>query len=116
MKSPVIFLIIILFAISGVVAHPADSIKMTWDSTGTILNIQVYHSVKNPNNHFISSLMVDINGKEVIKQNFFRQVDKIAQFALYKIIDVKEQDKINVTTQCNIAGKKKATIIYTRNK
>ncbi|MEO0092422.1 MAG: hypothetical protein ABIK61_06915 [candidate division WOR-3 bacterium] len=116
MKPTNLFLIMLFLAVSVIVAHPADSIKMTFDSTGTILNIQVYHSVRNPNNHYINSIMVDINGKEIVKQNFFRQNDNLTQVALYKIIDVKEKDKINVTTQCNIAGKKKATLIYTINR
>lgn len=116
MKLIAVLLFMIVCKVSNIDAHPADSIKMTFDSTGTILTIQVYHSVKNPNNHYISSITVDINGKEIVKQNFFRQGDSVMQVALYKIIDSKEKDKINVSTQCNIVGKKKATLIYTVNR
>lgn len=103
-----------VFLLAGIgFGHPAESIKMNFDSTGTILTVVVTHPVKTPTNHYISSITVDINGKEKVKQTFSRQLDNSDQIAIYKLIDAKKDDKINVTTQCNITGKKKETIIYT---
>lgn len=95
-----------------VTGHPAESVKMSFDSTGTILTIAVNHPVKTPSNHYISSIIVDINGKEQVRQIYSSQINKTEQIAIYKLFNIKKNDKINVTTQCNIMGKKKETIIY----
>ncbi|MBS4015637.1 MAG: hypothetical protein KGZ86_04300 [Candidatus Latescibacteria bacterium] len=92
--------------------HAAESIEMSFDSTGTILFINITHPVKTPNNHYISSIIVDVNGKERIKQTFPAQIDNAQQVAIYKLFDLKKDDKISVTTQCNIMGRKKETLIY----
>lgn len=92
--------------------HPADNVKMSFDSTGTILTIVANHSVKTPGNHYIMSIVVDVNGKELVKQTYLSQLNKNEQMALYKIIDIKKNDKLTVSTQCNITGRKKETLIY----
>jgi desulfoferrodoxin (superoxide reductase-like protein) len=93
-------------------AHPPDSLKMSFDSTGTVLTITTFHTVKNPSNHYINSIIVERNGKEIIKQSFLTQYSNKEQIALYKIIDVKKDDKITVTAQCNVSGRKKQTLVY----
>lgn len=108
---------VIFFIFAGMCfAHPAESVKMSFDSTGTILTVIVTHPVKNAGNHYIMSIIVDVNGKEQVKQTYASQLDKTEQVAVYKIFEVKKNDKINVTTQCNITGKKKETLVYSFGK
>ena len=108
---PIIFAILCIFLTSSM-AHPADSLLMNIDANG-LLTIQIYHPVKDPAKHYIHQVIVELNGKEIIKQTFNSQVDKTAQELIYKIIDAKEKDKITVTAYCNITGKKKETLTLT---
>ena len=105
---PIIFAILCIF-VTGSMAHPADSLVMSIDSNG-LLSIQIYHPVKNQAKHYINKVTVELNGKEIIQQSFKSQTDKTIQDLVYKIIDAKENDKITVTTYCNITGKKKETL------
>jgi len=117
MKNKIFFgLVTILFMSSVIFAHPPDSLKVSFDTTGTIMTIRALHSVKTPNTHFILQITVDLNGKQLITQNFSSQVNKNEQVTIYKIIDAKKNDKIGITAQCNIMGKKKETFIYTFSK
>jgi len=50
------------------------------------------------------------------KQSYSNQLNKNEQVAIYKIIDAKKDGEINATAQCNIAGKKKETLVYTFTK
>ncbi len=111
MRLFVALLIALLFngLLSG---HPAEAIKISFDSTATILTVNVIHPVKNIENHYISSIVIDINGKEKIKQNFNWQFNETEQLATYRIFDLKKGDKINITTQCNRIGKKKESFVY----
>jgi predicted metallo-beta-lactamase superfamily hydrolase len=109
---PIIFAILCIF-ITGSIAHPADSLLMNIDSNG-LLTIQIHHPVKDQAKHYINKVIVELNGKEIIQQSFKSQTDKTIQELVYKIIDAKENDKITVTTYCNITGKKKETLTLTR--
>jgi desulfoferrodoxin (superoxide reductase-like protein) len=106
-------LAVILCLSTVMFGHAAEDIALSFDSTSTILSISVTHPVKTTNNHYISSIVVDVNGKERIRQSFPSQFNNTEQVAVYKLFDLQKDDKVNVTTQCNIMGKKKATIIYT---
>ena len=106
----------ILFIGDVIFAHPPDSLKMSFDTTGTIMTVRAFHSVKMPNTHFILQITVDLNGKQLITQNFSSQLNKNEQVVIYKIIDAKKNDKIGINAQCNIMGKKKETFIYTFSK
>lgn len=114
MKHSILFIIIAIICIfaNGSLAHPPDSLKLSVDTTGTLL-VKVYHPVKDQVKHYINQVLVELNGKEIIKQTFNSQTDKTAQELIYKIIDAKANDKITVTAYCNITGKKKDTLTLT---
>ena len=54
--------------------------------------------------------MIFVNGKKIIQQNFTLQADNNTQKAAYIIPSLKQQDKIDVEAQCNIAGSLKKSI------
>jgi hypothetical protein len=97
-----------LIASPFLAAHPADSLQMKMDSTGTILSVIVFHPVKNPANHFIVTIEVKVNGIQNVLQTYRGQYDKAVQEAVYKLISLKPLDKVEVTAVCSIAGKAKA--------
>ena len=102
---PIIIAMLGIFA-SGALANPPDSLRMNLDSTG-LLTVQVFHLVKDPAKHYITKVVVELNGKTIIQQSLSSQTDNKVQELIYKIIDAKVKDKIAVTANCNITGKKK---------
>ena len=108
MKKTTLLLIIgiILLFSNFLFATPPDSIKVSFDSTGTIMTAVIFHPTKNPTMHLIYQVLVTLNGKQIIQQTMARQYNNIEQTAVYQIIDIKKGDNIAVTGSCNIMGKK----------
>jgi len=96
---------------SALFGHPPDSLQLNLDSTGTMLSVKVFHPVKNPANHFIVTIEVNVNGAQAVMQTYNGQFDKYVQEAVYKLINLKSLDQIEVTGVCSISGKKKAVLI-----
>ena len=110
MKTIARLAIFVLFSLSAsaLYGHPADSLHVKMDSAGTILSVVVFHPVKNPANHFIVTIEVKVNGVQAVLQTYNGQIDKVVQEGVYKLINLKPLDKIEVTSVCSITGKKKA--------
>lgn len=87
-------------------AHSASEVKADFNEGTKILNVKYAHSVKDPENHFISAVSVDLNGKEIISQKLIKQDDNKNGSVLYKIPGAKAGDKIIVKTKCNKGGSK----------
>jgi hypothetical protein len=100
----------VLAAISGTWAHPASAVRLEFDPVSRVLTVTAAHDTKKPAEHYIQSVSVRLNGKEIVKQEFASQENGSAQTASYKIIDAKPGDAIDVTTVCNVFGKKKESI------
>ena len=93
---------IALFA-GGVFAHPAKSIELT--ITGTRVDINVVHQVKDPAKHYIDQIEVLVDGKKLVTQAFTLQKDMNGQAATYIIPEIKPGSKVKVITNCNKGGK-----------
>jgi hypothetical protein len=53
---------------------------------------------------------VELNGADIITQNFKSQTDETGQETYDTVIDARPGDKIAVTANCSIFGKLKQTI------
>jgi desulfoferrodoxin (superoxide reductase-like protein) len=102
--------IALLAAVSGVWAHPASAVRLEFDPVSRVLTVTVAHDTKKPAEHYIQSVSVRLNGKEIVRQEFASQENGSFQTVSYKIIDAKPGDAIEVTTICNVFGKKKESI------
>jgi hypothetical protein len=91
-------------------AHPPDSLRLELDSTGTLLTAKVFHHVKSSARHFIINIEVKVNGQESIRQTYAGQLTDDLQEGIYKLIQLKPEDKIEVTGVCSITGKKTAVL------
>ena len=102
---------ILLLSPARVSANPPDSIAVDYDSTG-YLTVNIRHPIKGEvYEHYISKLVVKLNGAEVIRQTFKRQVDSEWQQAVYLLIDLKPDDKVQITASCNIFGNLSETFV-----
>jgi hypothetical protein len=99
-----------VLAASGGFCHPPSEIKMVFDPATKMLSVTVMHDSKKPEEHFMESIQVRINGKEAVKQSFVRQTDGLKRAASYLLEDAKAGDQVSVTGTCNIFGKKTETI------
>ena len=68
------------------------------------------HEVKDASEHIINKVVVKLNGKEILKQEFLTQENTEKQTVIYQIHDAKSGDKLEVTAHCNVFGKKKETV------
>jgi hypothetical protein len=107
---PYLIAVFMLTAWAVVRAHPASAVRLEFDSAAHLLKVDVMHDTKNPAAHYIQTVSVRLNGREIVKQEFASQEDSIHQTAAYKIIDAKPGDNIEVMTVCNVFGKKKESI------
>jgi hypothetical protein len=103
---------ILLLLSTNAFATPPDSIKMSFDSTGTIMTARIFHNTKNLSVHYITLVTLQLNGKQIIQQTISRQFSKTEQDVVYEIIDAKKGDQIALTAQCILYGKKTEVLTY----
>jgi|UniRef100_A0A7C6A7S8 hypothetical protein len=109
-------IIFLLLSLSQTLAHPADSIEISFDSSST-LTIKIHHPVKKfPSDHYINQVTVKLNDKEIIKQIFKTQTNREWQNVIYTVIDAKPGDKIIVTALCSLFGKMTETLVLSKPK
>lgn len=101
-----IFLTIIfgLLFTTAAFAHPPSDIKITFDPTTKILTAIIYHNVSNPTKHYIKTVDVGLNGKEILTQSISREDNNLTQTVSYLIPDTKSGDTISVEGYCSISG------------
>lgn len=105
------FIIIALVFVGVALAHAASDVELTFDKETSTLTVLAKHSVKNAADHYIDEITVELNGKKIITQIFKKQTSDNGQEVIYIIIDAKDGDTIEVTTNCNKFGKKKAKLV-----
>ena len=113
MKKTTLLLIVGILLVFGdfLFATPPDSIKMSFDSTGTIMTTRIFHVTKNPTLHLIAQVSVALQGKPIIQQTIAKQFSNTEQDVVYQIVDAKKGDKISVTGQCSVMGKKTQEVV-----
>jgi desulfoferrodoxin (superoxide reductase-like protein) len=112
MKSIALILAaLVLFGTTGYVsAHPPSATAISFDLESHTLTVTVDHAVKDASKHYVDKIVVELNGDTIIEQKFAAQLDGRIQEAFYLIADAEVGDEITVTAQCNVAGKKKASV------
>lgn len=99
-----------LLCVLPLLAHAPKGVELEFDSETAVLSVLVTHGVNDASRHYISKLIVDLNGKKIVEQKFRSQVDGEEQRVHYSIHDAREGDKIKVTAFCNISGKRSSEI------
>jgi desulfoferrodoxin (superoxide reductase-like protein) len=99
-----VFLVIFLIS-STAMAHPPSEVAAEFDMESNILSVKVVHPVGGDPIHFIESLTVSHNGKEIIVQQISKQLADSQTF-VYFIPEVEEGDEIAIVAVCNIFGDK----------
>jgi hypothetical protein len=104
-KALLLAAVLLFFAqVAVAYAHPPSDIKITFDPATKKVNAVIMHRVNNVLSHYIKKVVVTINGKAIIEDEFFRQDNKISQTVTYVLPDIKDGDVISVEGYCSISG------------
>jgi hypothetical protein len=106
----------ILFALTVIcgaaLATPPDSISLKFDPETHVLTSTIHHPVRsNPSDHFISKVVIDVNGAVMVTQTFKSQTDAKVQEVSYVLVDVKAGDKVGLTAVCSLYGQVKKVLV-----
>jgi desulfoferrodoxin (superoxide reductase-like protein) len=91
---------------SVAMAHPPSEVTAEFNLESNILSVEVVHSVGGDPVHFIESLTLSHNSKEIIVQQISKQLGDSQTF-LYFIPEAEEGDEIEIVAVCNIFGDKR---------
>lgn len=97
-----------LFA--AVYAHAPSSVKLTYNKTDKVLNIEVVHKVSNTESHYIDIITIWVNDKEIETLKLTKQSSKEKHILTYNIGALKSGDIVKVMANCNKMGKKSKSI------
>jgi desulfoferrodoxin (superoxide reductase-like protein) len=106
MKKLFLGVLLLMFLIgSTAMAHPPKEVTAKFDLESNILSVEVVHPVGGDPVHFIESITVSLNDKEIIVQQISKQLGDSQTF-VYFIPEVEEGDEIAIVAVCNIFGDK----------
>ena len=105
-----IIILIFVLGISLAFAHPAGDVTGKYDAKTQLLEVSYAHQVKDATDHYISSVTVLVNGKNVITHNLSLQESAEGGTLIYKLPALKVGDKISVNTECSKGGKKSTNL------
>jgi len=98
--------LILAFSMPLLFAHPAVDVTAKFMLPTKNLVVVYQHPVKDVNDHYISEIKVELNGKEIVSQKLAVQDTQTTGEVSYKIPEAKAGDKITVKTKCNKMGTK----------
>ncbi len=107
-----LLIIIAFLAVSvGAFAHAASDLRASYKASSQTLELSFDHSVRDPQNHYIQSIEIRLNGTMIISQVASAQDTASGGEYIYKIPNLKKNDKIEITLICNKSGKKTASMV-----
>ncbi len=109
-KLTLLFTIVFLAIIVALPAHPANVVNANFDKESNLLAINFLHKVKNNADHYIKEVVVMKGKTELIRQELTYQDSMEGGALIYKINNLKPNDKLVITTTCNKTGKKSQTL------
>ena len=90
-------------AMTPVSAHPPTSMTLVYELSSHTLSVTVFHSVGDPNTHYIEYVTINKNGVFETDRNYTSQTSATAYLDVFNI-DAVQGDVLQVTAYCNQAG------------
>jgi len=85
-------------------ASPPSKVELSWDVASKTLTVAVPHYSINPKGHFIKSVKVTVDGKEVALKEFTSQENTQGQTVKLPLPDAKPGQTVTATATCNLFG------------
>jgi len=90
-------------------AHPPTEVKLIYNPETQILTVDILHPTPDIQKHIINEVLVFLNGEEIVRQSFTKQMNKEHHKMACLVNHAKPGDEIVVIAHCNVFGKKKVT-------
>jgi hypothetical protein len=111
MKKQILFsFVAILFLSMSAIAHAPKKIELSFNKETKTLSADIFHKVKDVEEHFISDVIIYINDVEVQSSTYEKQANKLDEKLEFKLETVKEGDVIQLKAKCNKFGSKSSKI------
>ena len=111
MKKLFFTFLILLFITSLVYAHSPNRIDADYDKETQTLFVVVKHGVSNPENHYIEKISIEAGDNNFLFEEFSRQSTNEQEVFKKEIPNLVAGDKILITANCVLYGKKIKEII-----
>jgi hypothetical protein len=98
-----IFLIVLFVLIFSALAFSNPPEDITISFSGSSPEVFVLHPSQKTSQHFIKTIKISLNGKEVVNQGFSGQ-DPDGQRTSFSLPGLKKGDKLRVWAECSIYG------------
>ena len=94
-------------------AHPPSEIEAEVSILSHDLTATIVHPVNNPDEHYIDSIKVTLNGQTVIQDTFKKQDNNHSIMVIYNIPTAGLGDTVVIYAHCNKGGdmEKKITVM-----
>ena len=86
-------------------------VELKWNEAVSVLDVSILHPVKNTANHYISKIVVSVDGKAIEEKTLKSQSDSRTEHVQIEIKDMKKGSKIEVEATCNVFGKLKESVV-----
>jgi desulfoferrodoxin (superoxide reductase-like protein) len=93
-------------------AHPPKSITLSYDAQKKLLTVAITHPSFFPSKHYIKSVEISVNGKNVKSSSYSNQPSSEPITYTYQV-DAATGDEISVVATCNMFGTADASIKVT---
>lgn len=90
----------------SLMAHPPKKIEAKYNADKKTIQVTLSHDVKDVTTHFIKTVIISVNGKEVVNKSIDKQTSLENEDITIDLKDVKAGDEIAITGVCNKFGKK----------
>jgi hypothetical protein len=112
MKKVFFSLILMLLLPAVMKADPPKKIALSYDAETQKLKIEVTHPSQNVLMHYVETISISVNGKEVNVLNLQSQTDKKRQLLEVIVPEIVKGSEVSVTAKCNQTGSKSESMKF----
>lgn len=106
MKQKIIACLIIAFLPLALFAHAPKKVTLEYDKDTGKLSIEMPHSVKNVEDHYIKSILITVNGEEKETLEYTVQSSLESHEVVVDLPGLQAEDEVSVKATCNKVGSK----------
>jgi hypothetical protein len=89
--------------VSPTLAHPPTQMTLSYNYDNQVLTVTVFHSVTDPNTHYIELITINKNGAFAMNRTYTSQTSTSSMVDTFDV-DAEDNDILQVTAICSISG------------
>ncbi|MCK4662569.1 MAG: hypothetical protein KAT68_06875 [Bacteroidales bacterium] len=109
-KQKMLSLILMVFLPIILMAHPPKKVDVKYKKESNKLIISIPHLVKNVEKHYIESIIISVDGKEIKVLEYTSQSTKESHDIEIELPELESGNEVEVKAKCNKMGTKVTTI------